>query len=88
MQIVTISSKNQITIPVELLRSFGLSPARKLLVEKEGTGIVLRPLRKTIVGETAGSLTSFVASAKFDKNWEKILGETKKKVSKRLAQTP
>ncbi|MBI4990718.1 AbrB/MazE/SpoVT family DNA-binding domain-containing protein [Candidatus Gottesmanbacteria bacterium] len=87
MQIVTISSKNQITLPVNLLRNFGLSPTQKLLVDIEDGHIILRPLKKTIIGETAGSLTPYVAAAKLGRTWVEIIRETKKTVSKRLAHT-
>lgn len=87
MQIVTISSKNQITLPVNLLRNFGLSPAKKLLVDVEKGHIVLRPLKKTIIGETAGSLTPYVTAAKLGRTWAEIIRETRKTVSKRLAHS-
>lgn len=84
MQIVTISSKNQITLPVALLRSFGLTQFQKLLIDKDEEQIVLRPLKKSIVAETAGSLTPHVASTKLGRGWKEVLRETKKIVSKRL----
>jgi antitoxin ChpS len=39
----TLSSKNQITLPVAMVRRLGLKPGRKLMLRLEGDRIVLRP---------------------------------------------
>ncbi len=38
-----LSSKNQITLPVAMVRRLGLEPGRKLMLRLEGDRIVLKP---------------------------------------------
>jgi len=44
--LTTITSKNQITIPVKIIRSLGLSPRDKVIVEKGDDTIQIRPFGK------------------------------------------
>ena len=60
MTLVTISSKNQITIPVEYLRALGLKPGKRFLVDKKNDELSLKPVRGSIVDELAGSLEKFI----------------------------
>ena len=39
----TLSSKNQITLPVAMVRHLGLEPGRKLMLRLENDRIILRP---------------------------------------------
>jgi antitoxin ChpS len=43
MATTTLSSKNQITLPVAMVRRLGLTPGRKLMLRLENDRIVLRP---------------------------------------------
>jgi AbrB family looped-hinge helix DNA binding protein len=52
----TISSKNQITLPVQLLRELGIGPGDRLAVSREGNRLVLRARPKDWVAYHAGSL--------------------------------
>lgn len=52
----TISSKNQITLPVQLLRELGIGPGDRLAVSREGDTLVLRARPKDWVAYHAGSL--------------------------------
>src|SRR5690554_2414471 len=52
----TISSKNQITLPVSLLRELGLTPGDRLAITREGERLVLRARPKDWVSYHAGSL--------------------------------
>ena len=52
----TISSKNQITLPVQLLRQMGVGPGDRLAVTLEGGRLVLRARPKDWVEHYAGSL--------------------------------
>ena len=52
----TISTKNQITLPVQLLRELGLRPGDRLAVNREGNRLVLRARPKDWVNYHAGSL--------------------------------
>lgn len=42
-----ITSKGQITVPQEIRRALGVRPGDKLLFEKNGGGVRVRPLRST-----------------------------------------
>jgi bifunctional DNA-binding transcriptional regulator/antitoxin component of YhaV-PrlF toxin-antitoxin module len=59
----TISSKNQITLPVQLLRQMGVGPGDRLAVTLEGGRLVLRARPKDWVEHYAGSLRGLYGSA-------------------------
>lgn len=48
----TLSSKNQVTLPVLLVRALGLRPGDQLTVRREGDGLLLKRLPK--LGELIG----------------------------------
>ncbi len=52
----TISSKNQITLPIHLLREIGLGPGDRLAVSREGNRLILRARPKNWASHYAGSL--------------------------------
>lgn len=52
----TLSSKNQITLPVAMVRRLGLEPGRKLMLRLEGDRIVLRPEPEDWVEYFRGSM--------------------------------
>jgi len=52
----TISSKNQITLPAQLLRELGLTPGDRLAITREGNRLVLRARPRDWVRYHAGSL--------------------------------
>lgn len=52
-----ISSKNQVTIPVGVLREAGLEPGDKLIVRTLGAGRVELRRRDDVIDELAGSLS-------------------------------
>jgi|SRR5437773_9407961 len=53
----TISSKNQITLPVHLLRELGIGPGDRLAVSRDGARLVLRARPRDWVRYHAGSLS-------------------------------
>ena len=59
----TISSKNQITLPAQLLRELGLGPGDRLAVTRDGGRLVLRARPKDWVEHYAGSLGGLWGSA-------------------------
>lgn len=85
MRIVTLSSKNQITIPKALLEQLQVYPRSKLLITAEKDTIVVKPLKKSIVDELVGSLTKYVHPSKLGVSFDVIMEETKKIVAKKLA---
>lgn len=86
MRVVTISSKQQITIPKELLLMLGLKPREKFILEAQEETLVMRPLKTSIVEQTAGSLTNNVSSSKLGASFSAILKEAKKKTAAKLAK--
>lgn len=51
----TITSKGQVTIPVEIRRRLGLEPGDKVLFEDDGTTVRLRKAHALTLDEIAGS---------------------------------
>ena len=86
MRIVTLSSKHQITIPKALLSQLQVAPRSQLLVKVEGDGIMIKPLKKSIVDEVAGSLARYIPRSKRGVPFSKIMEITKNKVAAKLAQ--
>lgn len=86
MRIVTISSKQQITIPKELLLALGLKHQGKLMLEAQEEALIMRPLKTSIVEQTAGSLTNSVSPSKLGASFSAILKEAKKKTAAKLAK--
>ena len=86
MKIVTISSKRQITIPKDLLVDLNLQPRAKLILQEENGALMMRPLRKSVVEQTAGSLTSYVSPAKLGVPLARIIKETKRKTAAKLVR--
>lgn len=86
MQIVTISSKYQITIPKALLASLDLQPKKKLVLRTDQGKLLGEPLRGTMTEEVAGSLTKYVSPDKLGKPYATILAETKKKTAGQLVR--
>lgn len=86
MNIVTVSSKNQITLPKSILSFMGIRPSEKLMIEYKDEELILKPLSISIIDQVAGSLTSHVSSYKFKKSFNQILTETRKKVSRKLVK--
>jgi AbrB family looped-hinge helix DNA binding protein len=52
----TISAKNQITLPAQLLREIGIGPGDRLAISREGNRLVMRPRPRDWVEYHAGSL--------------------------------
>lgn len=53
--IATITHKNQLTIPKEFIENSSIEGVKKVLLEKKGDKILIKPL-KSRVNELAGSL--------------------------------
>ena len=52
-----ISSKNQITIPAEALRSAGLQAGERVVAHADGAGRVILEREHDVIAEFAGALT-------------------------------
>ena len=86
MHIATISSKRQITLPKHFLEALGLEPRKKVLIERDKNILKLRPIRKSVVEETAGSLKKYVNPSLLGKSVEEIDREAKKLYAEHLAK--
>lgn len=54
-QMATITSKKQLTLPVEIFRKAGLKEGQKVIVTEENGRVILTPAER-LVEELAGSL--------------------------------
>ena len=75
MKLVTISSKRQITIPKDLLESLGLEAGDKAVLQRQKAYLSVKPVGKSIVEQTAGSLSKYIHPSKLGKS----LKETQQK---------
>jgi AbrB family looped-hinge helix DNA binding protein len=62
----TISSKNQITIPAEALRSAGLEAGDRVLAHADGAGRIVLEREHDVVAEFAGALTGTYRPGELD----------------------
>jgi bifunctional DNA-binding transcriptional regulator/antitoxin component of YhaV-PrlF toxin-antitoxin module len=86
MKIIKISSKGQITLPHSIMVDIKLMPYDKVLIEQQSNSIVLKPLKKSVVDELAGSLNKYIHPSKLGRSFDEIMEETKKKVVKHLVK--
>ena len=61
-----ISSKNQITIPAEALRSAGLEVGDRVVAHADGAGRVILEREHDVVAEFAGALTGAYRPSELD----------------------
>jgi bifunctional DNA-binding transcriptional regulator/antitoxin component of YhaV-PrlF toxin-antitoxin module len=54
-QIATITSKRQLTIPVDIYRYLGFKAGQKVIVSKSGTGVKIEPVL-SLLDKLAGSV--------------------------------
>ncbi|MBK5221775.1 MAG: AbrB/MazE/SpoVT family DNA-binding domain-containing protein [Acidimicrobiia bacterium] len=53
----TVSSKNQITIPVDALRAAGVVPGERVVARADGPGRIVIERESDVLAEMAGALT-------------------------------
>lgn len=86
MQITTISSKGQITLPKHLLSLLGINPGERILIEEQGKTILIKPMRYSLVDKVAGSLRKYIPVSKRNLPFPQIMQETQKKTAAKLAR--
>lgn len=86
MNIVTISSKRQITLPKQLLLYIGAKPRDKMMIKAEKGDLRLKPLKTSIVQQVAGSLSKYIPASKRGVPFSKIMEETQRIVAAELAK--
>jgi AbrB family looped-hinge helix DNA binding protein len=62
----TISSKNQITIPADALRSAGLEVGDRVVAHADGAGRIILEREHDVVEEYAGALTGVYRAGELD----------------------
>ena len=61
MKIATVSSKGQITIPKDFLENIlNISYGSKVILDSDKDVLTIKPLKQSLVTQTAGSLKKFV----------------------------
>lgn len=84
--IATLSSKNQITIPVAAVKAMGMKPKNKLIIKVIDGQLHAKPIKKSVVDEIAGSLAKYIKPDMKSKSWEEIKDEAGKKYTKYLVK--
>ena len=81
-----ISSKHQITLPVRLLEELNVAAGDRLEVTSDGRHVVLTPMRRSIVEQTAGSLRPYISPDKLGTRFEEVWEETQQLAAEALAE--
>ncbi len=61
-----ISSKHQITLPVDAMRAAGLEVGERVIARADGPGRVVLEREEDVLGEFAGRLTGHYSSKELD----------------------
>lgn len=77
MQLVTISSQRQITIPADMLGQLGVDKQDRLFLSIEEKKLVAKPQKGSVVKRLAGSLNHLVAKSKLKISTQKAIGLAK-----------
>lgn len=86
MKMTLLSSKGQITIPKEIQLMLNIGHRSKLALYPQRNTLIIKPLRSSIVEQTAGSLKNHIQKEKIGIPFQQILKETKQITAKKLAQ--
>ncbi len=86
MKIATISSKGQITIPKAIQKSLKVAEGSKVMLYTEKDTLKIKPLRKSITEQTAGSLRKYIDPKKLGIPFAKVREETQRIVAEELAK--
>lgn len=84
--IATLSSKNQITIPVAAVRELGMKPKTKLMLKIVDGQLQARPIKKSVVDEIINNFHLIIPSHLKGKSWEEIKEEAGKEYTKYLVK--
>lgn len=86
MKIATISSKGQITIPKNIQRLLKITHGSKVMVYPKKNILMIKPLRNSLVEQTAGSLKRYADPKKLGIPFLKVREKTQKIVASELAK--
>ena len=85
MQLVTISSQRQITLPVDMLNQLGVDKKDKLFLTVEGERMIAKPQKGSLVNQLAGSLNYLVSKSKLRVSTSKAIRLAKDIAVKEIA---
>lgn len=86
MKIALLSSKGQITIPKEVQKLLNITYRSRLALYPEKNVLIVKPLKTSIVEQTAGSLARYVPPEKRGVPFSHVREETRKIVAEKLAK--
>lgn len=72
MKLATISSKNQITLPVNIMNTVGLTAKSRVFIRVKGDQVVIEPQRQSVVESVGGSLNQYVTPDRLGKTTKEI----------------
>ena len=75
-QIATITSKNQLTLPVQFVKKLNLKTGHKVVISEENGRLILTPAVK-LVEELAGSVK--IPKRLYAKNLDEVIKEAKRR---------
>lgn len=85
MRVTNFSTKQQLTFSKQELEILGLKNKGQVLIQREKDMLIIKPVKSSIVDQTAGSLTKYIPRSLQGIPFQKILMDTKKKTAKKLA---
>lgn len=85
MRVTNFSTKQQLTFSKQELEILGLRNKGQVIIQREKDMLLIKPVKNSIVDQTAGSLTKYVPRSLQGIPLQKILMETKKKTAQKLA---
>lgn len=86
MRIATISSKGQITIPKAFQNMMNVEYGSKVMLYPHKNILMIKPLKSSIVEQTAGSLKKYVDPKKLGIPFPKVRSETQRLAATELAK--
>lgn len=86
MKIATISSKGQITIPKDVQKMMNVTYGSKVMLYPDKNILMIKPLKNSIVEQTAGSLKKYVDPKKLGIPFSKVREETQRIAAAELAK--
>lgn len=86
MKIATISSKGQITIPREMQLKIHTTYGNKVMLYPDKDVLIVKPLKTSIVEQTAGSLRRYVDKGKLGIPFSQVRKKTQIMVARHLAK--
>lgn len=86
VKIATISSKGQITIPRNFQLTMNVTYGQRVMIYPDKDTLIIKPLKGSIVQQTAGSLKRYVDQSKLGVPFPQVRKETQKIVARHLAK--